>query len=364
VGGADNPDVVVVGGGPGASATAIGCARSGLSVTLAHRGQPAHDRPGEALLPGTEPLLRALGVGDRFAAADFPRHAGHWSQWEGERRFARYGEDADGPWLGCQARRHTLDSLLLDGAAAVSVDVRVVPVIEPVLDRGRIAGVRLAGGTELPARIVVDATGGAHWLARRLGVAIVDASPRLLAFYGYLSGELPGDDGCPSIVADQGGWTWLARVKPAVHQWVRLALDGSRPPAGWRPPQFQGLSERQPARGADVSWRWVPACAGAGYFMVGDACAVLDPLSAQGVLRALMTGMLAGQLIVGICRGSLPEPVAVAYYRDHQRRSFAHGVGALRSLYAAMPRPPDWITDSAIVTMREASYGSHGRRAR
>ncbi len=326
-------------------------------MTLAHRGQPAHDRPGEALLPGTEPLLRALGVGESFAAADFPRHAGHWSQWEGARRFAPYGEDADGPWLGYQARRSTFDSLLLAGAAAVGVDVRLAPVIEPVCDGGRIAGVRLADGSDLGARIVVDASGGAHWLARRLRVTIVAASPRLLAFYAYLSGERPADDGCPSIVADEDGWTWLARVKPAVHQWVRLELDGSRPPAGWRPPQFHGLSERQPARGADVTWRWVPACAGAGYFMVGDACAVLDPLSAQGVLRALMSGMLAAQLIVGICRGSLPEQVAVAHYRDHQRRSFAQRVGALRSLYAAMPRPPDWITESATVTMGEASYG-------
>ena len=358
MGGTGNPDVVVVGGGPGASATAISCARSGLTVTLAHRGQPAHDRPGEALLPGTEPLLRRLGLGESFAKADFPRHAGHWSQWDGERRFARYGEDADGAWLGCQALRRTLDALLLDGAARVGVDVRIASVLEPLFDRGRVAGVRLADGSDLHARVVVDAGGGAHWLARRLGLAIVDASPRLLAFYGYMSGELPGDDGCPSIIADERGWTWLARVEHDEHQWVRLELDGSRPQADWRPPQFHGLSERQSARGADVTWRWVPACAGSGYFIVGDACAVLDPLSAQGILRALMTGMLAAQLIVGISRGAVPEQVAVAHYRNYQRRSFAHGVEALRSLYGAMPRPPDWITDDPTVTMLQASYGS------
>jgi flavin-dependent dehydrogenase len=51
-------------------------------------------------------------------------------------------------------------------------------------------------------------------------------------------------------------------------------------------------------RGADVTWRIISPAAGPGFFLVGDAVAVLDPASSHGVLKALMTGMMAAHLIL------------------------------------------------------------------
>jgi flavin-dependent dehydrogenase len=52
------------------------------------------------------------------------------------------------------------------------------------------------------------------------------------------------------------------------------------------------------ARKADMTWRVVTECSGSGYFIAGDAAAVMDPTSSHGVLRALMSGMYAAQTII------------------------------------------------------------------
>jgi flavin-dependent dehydrogenase len=92
-------------------------------------------------------------------------------------------------------------------------------------------------------------------------------------------------------------------------------------------------------RGADVTWRVVPA-AGAGYFLTGDAAATLDPASSHGVLKAIMTGMMAGQLIVGVLSGQVTEQAAAAKYARWVAEWFRHDVRALSELYAQFSTAP------------------------
>ncbi|MBA4535538.1 hypothetical protein H1196_23700 [Brevibacillus halotolerans] len=50
--------------------------------------------------------------------------------------------------------------------------------------------------------------------------------------------------------------------------------------------------------GADMTWRVITQLGGpGGYFLIGDAATVLDPASSHGVLKAVMSGMMAGNLI-------------------------------------------------------------------
>jgi flavin-dependent dehydrogenase len=340
-------DVVIVGGGPAGSAAALWCARHGLRVILLERVQFPRHRPGETLPPGIEPIFAQLGVAGAVLAAGFTRHLGTWVSWGEERRFDRFGGDEAGAWQGYQAPRAELDRLLLDAASAAGVALRQpCRSLRPTMVRGRVTGV-LAEDGPIRARWVIDASGSAHWLARHLKLPLQFASPRLVARYGYARGSCPERDDAPAIVADETGWTWTARIAPGSYHWMRLSLVDSDP---WRdrpPPAFAQLVPAGRPRGADVTWRIVSRPAGPGYVCVGDAAAVLDPASSHGVLRALMSGMMAAHVIAQACTGTASEAAVTDTFTAWLRTLFEDDVTGLRRLYQSLPSPPVWVSGPA-----------------
>lgn len=340
-------DVAVVGAGPAGAAAAIVCASAGLQVALLDRGGFPRERPGETLHPGVEAPLRELGVLERVQAAGFVRHEGVEVTWDGPPRFDAYGADEDGPWRGYQALRERFDALLVERAVELGVVLHDrVRAISPEHGEGRVAGVRTASGL-VRARYVVDAAGGGHWLARRLGIDLDERSPMLIARYGYVTGRCPARDVTPAIVADEGGWSWTARVEDGVYAWMRLDLGGVIAESG-RPAEFAKLRARGRKRSADVSWRMVSRPAGPGYVLAGDAAAVLDPASSHGVLRALLSGMHAGRLVRAVLGGhDAGESALGAEYSRFVANWFEHDVAKLRELYARLPEAPAWVADAA-----------------
>ncbi len=322
-------DVLIAGGGPAGAAAAIACARNGVRVVLCERDAVPGDRPGETLHPGVEPLLAQLGVADRLAAVTGARHPGIWIKWGGARRFEGFGGDERGAWRGYQVWRADFDALLLARARELGVDVRRPCAATGVLDDGR---VQTTAGV-VAARVKVDATGRARWLGRALGVAAEPRSAPLFARYGYVEGDCPSRDDAPALVADAEGWTWTARVKPRLYQWTRVRFDGEQTPAEWLPDEFAGMARRGPARGADVTWRIAERVADCGWFMVGDAAAILDPTSSHGVLKALMSGMMAGHLITAVVQGRAPAHEAAAAYQSWLAGWFATDAARLAEFY-------------------------------
>jgi flavin-dependent dehydrogenase len=335
-------DVLIVGGGPAGCTAAIGCAEAGLRVTLIEREQFPRERPGETLYPGVEPLLQQLGVAEQVAAG-FLRHMGHWVQWEGERRFVPFGADDTGPWRGFQAWRADFDAILLHRAREVGVTVRQpCPALRPMVKANRVVGVATAQGPLL-APFVVDAAGSRHWLARQLRLKIERYSPCLIARYGYVEGECPTRDEAPALVADPTGWTWTAKVRPRLYHWTRLSFGNHKTDTGWLPEEFAGLNLKGKIHGAEVTWRVAMSPAGPGYFVVGDAAAVLDPASSHGVLKAIMSGMLAAHLITRIACHALNEHQAAQTYCQWVYKWFVRDVRKLRELYALLPKPVDEV---------------------
>jgi flavin-dependent dehydrogenase len=325
-------DVAVIGGGPGGCAAAISCAQAGLRVALVERDPFPRDHPGETLHPGVEPLLARLGVANQVLAAGFIRHEGHWVEWNAPRRFESFGEDQQGAWRGFQAWRADFDGILLQRAREVGVTIfQPCRAIRPVVNSDCVAGVATSEGT-LPSSFVVDASGSRHWLARCLGLKVERRSPRLIARYGYARGECPLHDEAPSIVADDKGWTWKARVRPRLYVWTRLALHDEDIAADWLPDEFHGLQSHGKPRGADVTWRKVTPTASPGYFLVGDAASVLDPASSHGVLKAIMSGMMAAHAIVQIARHQLNAAQVAHAYSHWMHDWFEHDERRLRDL--------------------------------
>jgi hypothetical protein len=202
---------------------------------------------------------------------------------------------------------------------------------------------------------VIDAGGGAHWLARRLAVPLQFVSPRLIARYGYLRGSCPARDDAPEIAADETGWSWSARIAPGRYHWMRLSFADNDPLRDRPPEALANLTPQARTRGADVTWRIVSRPAGPGYICVGDAAAVLDPASSHGVLKGIMSGMMAGHVLAPAITGRNGEREAIAAYRSWLSEMFHADVSALTQLYRELLCPPAWVQQ------RAAALGEQGR---
>jgi flavin-dependent dehydrogenase len=131
-------------------------------------------------------------------------------------------------------------------------------------------------------------------------------------------------DGQPRIKTDPQGWSWVAPLGGAQSAWVSLVEAKPN----------ETLKTRS---GTDVSWRIYRDCVGLGYFLLGDAAAILDPLSSHGVLRALMSGIFCGHLIFAHKARRLSEADIIRHYALWLTQQFDLDVAALSALYRRHP---------------------------
>lgn len=285
--------VAIVGAGPAGCAAAITLAQRGVQAIILEREVFPRHRAGESLHPGMEPLLRQLGVWERVEAASCLRHAGIWVEWDEPRRFVQFGADTDGIWFGLQVIRAHFDSILLQAACELGIQFVQTAARRVFTERGRVCGV-VTDIDEIEADYVLDASGGARWLSRQLHVESEFHSPPLVARYGYAAGHIEGE--FPAIVADDVGWTWFAQLDASTFHWTRVTEARDQTPA--RVPDLLAPLSKVRCHGADVRWRIERTTSGRNWFLLGDAACQLDPSSSHGVMRAIMSGIMAANMIV------------------------------------------------------------------
>ncbi|MFL1547541.1 NAD(P)/FAD-dependent oxidoreductase [Pseudomonas sp. D47] len=335
-------DVIILGAGPAGCSAAISCAQQGLKVALVERLLFPRHRPGETLHPGIEPLLQQLGVAEKVGGDTFIRPEGAWVKWDKDRRFVPFGEDANGPWRGFQIPRATLDELLLDRAIALGVHaLQPCQAKQLLVENDRVVGIRTQT-EQLFCRHLINASGAHGWLARQLGLATRRYSPALTALYGYKRGTV--DERALGIFADRSGWYWTAHIGQGLYHWTRLHFAQDKAPkASAVPGCFEQLVCEGAIQGADVTWRICEQAAGNGYFIIGDAAAVLDPGASHGVLKALMSGMMAARCIVDEHATPAHRQAISLQYCQWLRDWFERDVQKMREFYAAHPFPPRWL---------------------
>lgn len=320
-------DILIIGAGPAGCAAAISARQAGLRAMLIEARAHACHAPGETLHPGVELILKKLGVWRDIMAAGFYRHRGVWRETDGLRTFVPYGSDSDGEWLGFQANRRILHSILQRAAGEAGAAFRPATMPSCVISQDdRIGGV-ICEGSQIRARWVFDATGRRAWLARMLGLQADRPGPPLRVRFGWKDGSDQCLQGQPLFRQHMSGWEWLAPLGDGRTAWANLEQTAEHPVE--RTVRDRG---RQTVLGVDMTWRLHQFSAGPGYFLLGDAAALLDPASSNGVLRALMSGMLAADLAARVLDGSDESSAARAYIHwiealyNHQRNS-------LRDLY-------------------------------
>lgn len=328
-------DVLIVGAGPAGCAAAIRAADGGLRVALIEKAAFPRDLPGEALHPDVDDLFAELGVSESIAAAGFITYPGWILEGSNERGFIPFAGPS-GLRFGRQAWRSRLDSILLARARSVGVTVQQPANCGQVILEGERVAALEVNGERWGSGFVVDASGATGWLSRRLQLPIQEFSPRLVARYAYFR-----DDRALGVIPELHehacGWTWLARVKKDLCQCVQLSLTGGPLPR----PDCVPSDVR--FRGANVTWRIAPECAGAGYFLCGDAAAVLDPAASSGVARALASGLKAADLIIEIEKNGMDWQIAAGIYRRWYAELFIEQARALAARYAELDPPPVWL---------------------
>ena len=334
-------DVAIIGAGPAGCAAAITCLQAGLSVVLIEAKPAGTYRPGESLHPGVGPIMRQLGVEDRFMRFVRIRYPGHYVTWGDTRRFSAFGEDANGPWLGYQIDRVDLENVLTDRVEELGGQVRrPCRAIRHLLNGSRITGVVTTDGTILCDRLF-DASGATHWLSKSLRTSILRVGPKRVARYGHIPSGPGKDHLTPELTVSAVAWTWKARVSETRIAWVTQpwkAYNVSKD-------ALLGTGHDTLLGAAEVTWRMTSSPAAFGYFVIGDAALVTDPLAGHGVVRALVSGVTAAHHVLASLRAGIPEQASIVAYTEWLRSLFDREIAKLSWYYASIDTPSTFNKD-------------------
>jgi flavin-dependent dehydrogenase len=323
-------DVVVAGGGPAGAATALRLAADGRSVIVLERSRFDRPRVGETLAPAVQPLLRDLGVWERFAALRPLPSWGTRSIWDGPEP-AEHSYITSGYSSGWHVDRRAVDGMLADAAAARGAQVRTGTAVASCRHDGAVWDVVCTDGRPFRGRVLVDATGRRAAPGRALGAQRL-AFDRLVAIAGAWDGvgvtgeqyllveasaegwwytaPLPGNAIVGMLMTDAdlcraGGLTgtarWHGRLRAAATTAARV--NGAPPRTA---PRVHPAASHRLARIGDTR-PWIA---------VGDAALAVDPVSGSGVLRALRTAEAAADTTTRLLDRPRDATVLIARYES------------------------------------------------
>ena len=322
-------EVIVVGGGPAGATVAALMARRGREVVLLERSPNWRWRAcGVFSSPAAVSALRRVGLADEvLAAATRPIPAMRVEVSDGTAFRLTYGDDDRlmRPAVGFE--RRGLDEALLAMARTAGVDVRTgVTVTGAILGNGR-QTVVIRDATdlrELHARVVVGADGVRSMIARaadvirparlgrRVGLTfhVVDPRPRepsrdarMVLLENAYCGLAPVPGGRLNVGIVLAGAAWQQSLTADGAAAVVTRVLSAIPKAADDPVDWAAAERSDPIEGAAPLGHRVASRAGDGWILVGDAAGFLDPLTGEGLHRALVSAELAAEAIDGHLRG-------------------------------------------------------------
>jgi geranylgeranyl reductase family protein len=354
-------DAIVVGAGPAGSTTAYRLARAGACVCLLDRAAFPRDKPcgGGVTLRAVRELPFSVDevVEDRVDVLELGLRYG--------RRWSGYAAEP----LILMTQRRRLDAFLAERAEEAGAEFRQSAKVTAVDPTGRVA----VGGEPLHADVVIGAD-GANGVATR-AVEGIEYGVALEGNVGYERASRDRFRGRAVVELGvvRGGYAWVFpkgdHVNVGVGGWesegpgLRRRLREACEAYGLDPAALTDVrGHRLPMRGAKL-----PPVRGR-TALVGDAAALVDPLSGDGMYEAFVSGRLASEATLDLLAGRAAslQPYAVRFAATFvpletiSRRVKLGFERFPRLAYTIAKTPPAWRVFQAVIRGEQTAADKHG----
>lgn len=286
-----NHDILIIGAGPAGTAAALSCLHAGLKVgviTKRPRQKEKMASPLQSIHPGVLPLLAQLGlegIVPYCSKATFSgiRVNGQFNP------LSPYEET----WYGHHIDRSLFDAYLLKvlkGSGATvweEDDVRISrdSAEAPIC-------LHFGKGKEVHANFLIDASGYQRKTRHLLDLEEYFLSPPLHCWTGVAESKA-AQQMETAFVPRENGWVWVAPESPQRFTWTQVVTDKKK---AFTPP-FPDVTAIGKPFVHNVRWRvFRPVCTKK-VILCGDAAGMLDPAAGQGILNALMSGIMAARCV-------------------------------------------------------------------
>ncbi len=308
-------DVAVIGCGPAGSAVALELRRLGRSVIVIEKSGYEGVRVGETLPPAVEPLLRQLGVWQTFLADEHSRSFGICSAWGHDNLdYNDFMSSIHG--AGWHVDRARFDAMLARAAESAGASMRRRTSLRSCERSSDLWKIEFTRGNEkcgLRTRFVVDASGRTSHIARKLGARRVTYDRLIgIAFFFAPDSRDFELETLTLIEASEDGW-WYSALLPQRRLVVVYMTDADLYARDHRRSGDTCLGKLGAARHTcsrikyltshvgpfvfSASSSCLERAAGTHWLAVGDAAMALDPLSGQGVYKALAEGLRSAEAV-------------------------------------------------------------------